>query len=74
MRELIQVVVVAFIFALFLPGCASVAGNTPSFQYCPMVKYERKGNQAHIEADCALPIGGGALPSLPIPLPPVPGL
>lgn len=66
-------VVVFFFAALALTGCAEVAGHVPSFQYCPNVKYERIGNQAHIEADCALPIGGSAgvlpLPASALPMP-----
>lgn len=42
MKSLIAVV------ALALVGC----GSLPSMQYCHTVKYERKGIDIHIEADC----------------------
>ena len=45
-------------------GCATVAGNVPSFQYCDKVHYERVGNLVKITAECQLPIGGG-LPATP---------
>lgn len=66
MKSVLLCVVLASLF-----GCADIApqvfGNTPSFQYCSRVSYERTGNMVHISADCALPIGGAS--GLPVPVP-----
>lgn len=48
--------------AALLGGCASVLGNSPTFEYCNEVHYNRVGNQIDVTAKCAAPIGGGALP------------
>lgn len=59
------------LLALLLTGCASdlakVAAETPTLQYCRHVKYERDNNEAKFEATCNLPIGGSAVPALPLP-------
>lgn len=41
-------------------GCATVAGNVPSFQYCDRVNYQRSGNLVTLTAECQLPIGSGS--------------
>lgn len=46
---------------LFLPGCASVLGSAPTFEYCDNISYVRKGNQIDVVAHCNAPIGGGSL-------------
>lgn len=50
------------IIAACLSGCAALVGNSPTFEYCNEVHYNRVGNQIDVTAKCAAPIGGGALP------------
>ena len=49
-------------------GCATVAANTPSLQYCDKVSYQRAGNLVTLTAECQLPIGsnpvGAVVPGL----------
>jgi len=49
-------------------GCATIAANTPSLQYCDKVIYTRAGNLVKLEAECQLPIGGSSVGAV------VPGL
>ena len=56
----------AILAVLALSGCANIAGNLPTMQYCSDVTYVRKGNMIDIKATCAAPIGQSGLP---VPLP-----
>lgn len=49
-------------------GCATVAANTPSLQYCTKVNYQRSGNLVTLTAECQLLIGGNPVGAV------VPGL
>lgn len=57
----IAVLVVLVVAYGSVTGCAQIAGNVPSLQYCSQVKYERTGADFTIEAKCSMPIGGGSL-------------
>lgn len=52
----------AILLSTTMSGCAFLAGNAPSMQYCDKVVYARDGNKIAIQASCTAPIGSPGLP------------
>ena len=58
-----------FVLLATLAGCAQIAANTPSLEYCSEVHYTRVGNQIDISAKCAAPIAQSSGMAIPLPKP-----